>query len=139
MQALVSAGVVPYRYVDGELEFLLIKHTHGHWEFPKGKVDPGETIEQAAVRELHEEAGITAKLHTNFTDSLSYSFFDRISKQRIHKRIEFFVGEADSSVVTISHEHADALWLPYEEAVQQLTHKESKLLLTRAYNFLKKD
>jgi 8-oxo-dGTP diphosphatase len=35
----------------------------GGWEFPGGKVDPGESDEEALVRECHEELGVTVKLH----------------------------------------------------------------------------
>lgn len=36
---------------------LLVMHRRGHWDLPKGKVDPGETIAQAALREVEEETG----------------------------------------------------------------------------------
>ena len=40
-------------------EFLLMRHAD-RWDLPKGHVDPGETEMQCALRELHEETGITA-------------------------------------------------------------------------------
>ena len=56
----VAVGVL----IDPEGRFLLTSRPEGkvyagHWEFPGGKLEPGETVEQALRRELHEELGIT--------------------------------------------------------------------------------
>ena len=56
----VAVGVL----IDSEDRFLLTSRPHGkvyagYWEFPGGKVEAGESIEQALRRELHEELGIT--------------------------------------------------------------------------------
>jgi 8-oxo-dGTP diphosphatase len=48
---------------DGVLEVLLVhRPKYDDWTFPKGKLDPGETFEDAAVREVEEEAGLSCTL-----------------------------------------------------------------------------
>lgn len=54
-----AGGGYVVREVDGEVVLLLI-HRRGVWDLPKGKLDPGETIEECAVREVQEEVGIDA-------------------------------------------------------------------------------
>lgn len=58
------AGGVVVRVTDGELEYLLVeaKKSHGVWVLPKGHIEPGETPEAAAVREVEEEAGVRAAI-----------------------------------------------------------------------------
>jgi 8-oxo-dGTP pyrophosphatase MutT (NUDIX family) len=54
------AAAVPVRRRKGEVEFLLVRTSHGdRWTFPKGRVERGESMAQAAAREAREEAGIT--------------------------------------------------------------------------------
>lgn len=53
-QDVVAAGGL---LVNGAGELLCI-HRHGHWDLPKGKVEPGEDLKSAAAREVHEECGV---------------------------------------------------------------------------------
>lgn len=61
---VVSCGACIYRYTDDGLEFLLVQSFKSapRWGFPKGHVDPGESWEETAHREVYEEAGIKIKL-----------------------------------------------------------------------------
>ena len=54
-----SAGVVVVDWGPKEPEVLCVR-AYANWDFPKGKVDPGETLQQAAVRELQEETSLEA-------------------------------------------------------------------------------
>ncbi|MCJ0701609.1 NUDIX hydrolase [Frigoribacterium faeni] len=60
---VVAAGAVLFRFVDGKARVLLIhRDHHGDVSLPKGKVDPGESTPQAAVREIREETGYRVAL-----------------------------------------------------------------------------
>lgn len=84
-----SCGVLPYRMVSGQQEFLLVFETFSKcWSLPKGHVEAGETDVQTALRELHEETGLTAKLDASRSASIEYpiSSFAR-------KEVVFYLGE----------------------------------------------
>ena len=137
MRELISAGVVIYRLNQGVIEYLLLHHIVGHWDFAKGKIEAGETKEQAALRELHEEAGLETELEPGFIHSISYSFTDR-NEEKTNKTVYFFVGRVNNEQVVISPEHKDYIWLPYNKAYSKMTFDTARQVLQKAHEFIKK-
>ena len=136
-----SAGIIVFRREGEECLFLLIlsKLTKKPlWEFPKGGVDEGETVLQAALRELFEETGITegeVRLIPEFQKTEDYRFTSGRTDKRslIHKQVTYFLGETTKSDVTLSaKESSEFAWLPLAEAIKKLRYKERKKLLMDA-------
>lgn len=132
-----SAGVVVYRMSeDGNRVYLLLQYPRGNWDFPKGKLKFNETWKKGALRELLEETGLTLNLNNHFEYSYSYLFNDTRGN-RIEKTIVFFLAKASfDSLVILSQEHVDFLWLPYEQARMQLPFENIKNLLDQVEQFL---
>lgn len=60
--AIYAAGAVCWRLIDGKVHVLVIHRTvYGDVTIPKGKVDPGESLPQTAVREIEEETGCRSR------------------------------------------------------------------------------
>ena len=77
-----SCGAIVFRKFHGNIELLLIKHANGgHWSFPKGHVEEGETEVETALREVHEETGLTIQLEEGFRQSVEYYPRPNIRKQ----------------------------------------------------------
>jgi 8-oxo-dGTP pyrophosphatase MutT (NUDIX family) len=62
MMKEISAGGLVYRMVDDELQVQMIQDRYGKITLPKGKMEPGETVEETALREILEETGIIGRI-----------------------------------------------------------------------------
>lgn len=119
-----SAGVIPVYEESGEI--LLIQHHAGHWGFPKGHIERGENIKQAALRELAEETGLT-RVKLRGKPVIKKYTFEKNGK-RIEKTVSYFIGIVDTKDVTIRQDEIQAFaWLPYNEALERLTYSRDVL------------
>jgi len=132
-----SAGIITfYRNPESKkLYYLLLHYIGGHWDFPKGKLESGETLELAAMREVKEETGLEVKPIPNFSESFSYYFRDQ-QNQRVDKCVTFFVGEATSQNVKLSKEHLNFKWIETGPAIKKLTYNNAKHLLSLVNQFI---
>jgi 8-oxo-dGTP pyrophosphatase MutT (NUDIX family) len=127
-----AGGIVLRRTSAGQIEVLLIQHSmHKGWSFPKGWVEPGETPQQAAVREVEEESGARAEIIADLPPT-RYFFVNR-DKQRVAKTVTWylmrFTGDGDQ---THAYEVSDVAWLPLEAVHARLSYKNDKELFSMA-------
>ncbi len=91
-------GIVPILPEDTTYKFLLIQHHAGHWGFPKGHADPGESPLQAACREFVEETGISDYRVLDGASFLEkYTFMRR--RQKFEKTVLYFPALVHSATV----------------------------------------
>ncbi len=94
---------------------------------PKGAVDEGETSEQTALREVHEETGITAEVITKLKDIKYYYIRSWGDHQRVFKIVSFFLvayraGRLGNISPEMRKEVRRALWIPLEDAAKELSY-----------------
>ena len=61
MAMIHSAGAVLYTVIDGERRYVLVREKNGSYGMPKGHVEPGESLVDSVIREMHEETGLTVR------------------------------------------------------------------------------
>ena len=114
-----AAGGVPWRRRDGRVRLLVVhRPRYDDWSFPKGKLDPGEGWEQAAVREVFEETGIVGVLGTELS---STTYADRKGRTKLVRYWEMAVA-AD-----VGHDGDDEVderrWVSADEARKLLSYE----------------
>ena len=88
----ISAGGVVFRQTSDGVRFLLIKDPYKKWGLPKGHVDAGESLEEAADREVTEETGLGDLVQRGRLGEIEWRF--RLHGKLVQKRCHFFLFEA---------------------------------------------
>ena len=129
---LNSDKVLVLQYAAGQKEgYLDLK---GHWDFPKGHVDEGETEIETATRELVEETGISDVVFLEeFRKTINYTF--QRGNRKIGKEVVFFIAKTIEKEVNLSHEHVDYEWLDFKSALKRLTYENARSVLKEAIDF----
>ncbi len=130
-----SCGIVIFSKEE-ERQYLLLHYESGHWDLAKGHVENSESEEETALRETLEETSLTVEILPGFRETIKY-FFRKKDGEIVTKQVVFFVGEAKTKDVKISHEHIGFEWLPYDLALGRLTYKNAKEVLVKADKFLR--
>ena len=123
-----ACGVIPFRFIEGIKEYLILLQTNNFWSFPKGHMEPGETEEMAALRELYEETGLNARLISGIK---AVSEYDMHPLERI-KQVVLFLGEAYGDIVLQEAEVLNHKWVKACELKDYLhpdTYEVCKVLL----------
>lgn len=146
-----SCGVIPFRRREDGVEYLLlhsamVRNPDAAWEFPKGSIEAGESEQEAALRELREEAVIDqVELLPDFRDQVHYIY--RRGGREIDKTVVFFLGELPESSslpeLAPTREHGPHpregiwyVWATERDALRRLFHPGMRKLLRRASFFL---
>ena len=129
MKTEKSCGAVVFREKDNKVQILLIRHLNGgHWAFPKGHVEAGETEEQTACREILEETGLAVELDTGYRKVVTYS-----PRRDVIKDVVYFVAHAkDGEPVAQEEEISRIKWVNMEDAVSHVSFDNDKQVLMGA-------
>ena len=131
----ISAGGVAFRWRDSEPQIAIVSvKPKMRWQLPKGIVDPGESPQVTAVREVREEAGIETEL-IKLIETIEYWYRSvKYGKPvRYHKFVHFYLVEYKSGDVSNhDHEVEEARWVSFDEARERLDFKSEREVVEKA-------
>jgi 8-oxo-dGTP pyrophosphatase MutT (NUDIX family) len=129
-KSLTHAGAVTFRKRDARVLYLVVSSSDGlNWVLPKGHIDPGETAEIAALRELEEEAGVVGEI----VGSLSARDFIKAGQET---RVQFFLVREKGATESI--ENRVIRWEEEAAALQLLTFAEAREALSEGVTKMNK-
>ena len=132
----ISAGAVLYLVDENsEIMYLILNYNYGHWDFPKGNMEIGETEIDTVFREVSEETGIEdLQIINGFRQQISYKY--RKKSKLVNKAVIYYLAGTKSKKVILSFEHINFEWQTFDQAILKLSFENSKRVLRMANEFL---
>jgi 8-oxo-dGTP pyrophosphatase MutT (NUDIX family) len=132
----ISAGSVLYNLdTNFNVNYLILNYSYGHWDFPKGNIEHGESELDTIKREIMEETGINdIKFIDGFRQQISYKYKKKL--KLVNKSVIYYIVETKSNKVILSFEHDNFAWLNFNDALNRLSFDNSKKILKDANEFL---
>lgn len=132
-----SYGVIPvFKEPTGEWTVLLVHQISyrgdSFWILPKGHAEAGEDEQQAALRELQEEAGVNS-VSLMLIDPIRIQYSFEHDGTKINKTVSYYVGicESKATKVTQPKEIRDIRWCSFDEAYRLASHTNTKEVLNQ--------
>ena len=124
-----AAGGVVWRGGDGGVEVLLVhRPKYGDWTFPKGKVEDGESLLECAVREVWEEAGVTAVLGA-YLGRISYH-----KQEGALKAVDYWAMRAEGIAFDPCSEVDRIRWTTLSSACDEVSYPTERTIISRLEN-----
>lgn len=136
----ISAGGVAFRKQGGQLEVALISvGVTNRWQLPKGIVDKGESTEDAAVREVREEAGVDTEVIDRI-DKVEYWYVakEKGGRVRYHKFVYFYLLRYKAGDVSDHDDEVnEARWVEINDAIKLLAFESEKRIVEKAKELIR--
>lgn len=126
---VLSAGGVLFD--DRGRTLLLRRAGEGTWCFPKGHVESGESLKEAAAREIREECGLEAEIGRRIGE-VAYTFYSKLDGFNHDKRVVYFLANPIGGVVALEDRFDAWRWVSPDRALRMVPYKNDRTILRAA-------
>ena len=128
-EILAAGGIVIDKETGTPRILLVHRPSYDDWSFPKGKLEPGETLEEAALREVREETGLDCRI-TRKLATLRYRYRTRNESRFRKKTVHYFLMERIRGDLQVPGKEVDrAEWVDFDQAAGRLSYEQDRKLL----------
>ena len=127
-----SCGVFAIKKENNLIKIILIRHNDGHWGFPKGHMEKGETEIETAIRETKEETNLDVTIIPSFRKIVTYS-----PKEGVTKDVIYYLGIPSGDVKIDNKEIIDYKWITINEIENYINHEDHIKIINDLKDFLR--
>ncbi len=118
---------------------VVLRKFRGDWVLPKGRLEKGETKEQAALREVKEEAGADASI-VRYIGYVKY-WYRNFNGEKVQKTVHYYYMKSDTQKLKPQKEEgfSDAVYMPFDKAIRLVRHNAEKNMIRKVKEFYRNE